>query len=99
LSDGILRLGPGDVTKDADGTFAVTISLWPTANTFTSGHRVRLQVSSGAYPLFARNTGWDEPLASAVKLRPADQEIWHDAEHPSTLVLPVVPSGASGQLR
>jgi hypothetical protein len=99
LSDGIVRLTPADVTKDDDWVFATSVSLWPTANTFKAGHRIRLQVSSGAYPLFARNLGCGEPLATATKLSVADQEIWHDADHPSTLTLPVTATGAAGRLR
>ncbi|MGO9196759.1 MAG: CocE/NonD family hydrolase [Acidimicrobiales bacterium] len=91
LSDGIIRLRPGDVTKSGDGSFSVRISMWPTANTFRRGHRVRLQVSSGAHPLFVRNTGTDEPLASATRLSTANQEIFHDADHRSAVVLPVSP--------
>jgi putative CocE/NonD family hydrolase len=89
LSDGIVRLHPGNVVKSADGSLSIRISMWPTANTFKRGHRVRLQVSSGAHPLFIRNTGTGEPLASATRLCVAHQEIFHDAEHPSSLVLPV----------
>jgi uncharacterized protein len=99
LSDGIIRLSPDTVTKDDDLFFVTIIAMWPTANTFRAGHRVRLQVSSGAHPLYARNTGSGEALATAAKLHVADQEIWHDADHPSTLVLPVVATGATGPLR
>ena len=89
LSDGIVRLRPGDVITAGDGSFSVRISMWPTANTFKRGHRIRLQVSSGAHPLFIRNTGSGEPLARATRLAVADQEIFHDGEHPSSIVLPV----------
>jgi hypothetical protein len=89
LSDGIVRLRPGDVIKSGDGSFSVRIGMWPTANTFKRGHRVRLQVSSGAHPLFIRNTGSGEPLARVTRLTAADQEIFHDGEHPSSIVLPV----------
>ena len=89
LSDGIVRLRPGDVTKSDDGSISLRISMWPTANTFKRGHRIRLQVSSGAHPLFVRNTGTGEPLATATRFSAADQEIFHDADHPSSLVLPV----------
>jgi hypothetical protein len=98
LSDGIVRLSPSNVAKDADWVFTAVIAMWPTANTFKAGHRIRLQVSSGAHPLFARNSGGGDPLATATKLHVADQEIWHDADHPSTLVLPVVAAGAGGRL-
>ncbi len=62
LSDGIVRLIPGSVDKEEDGVFKLEVAMWPTANTFLAGHRIRLQVSSGAHPLFCRNTGTDEPL-------------------------------------
>jgi predicted acyl esterase len=63
------------------------IDLWPTAHRFQRGHRLRLQVSSGAHPRYARNTGSGEPLASATKLLVADQSIYHDPDHPSAIVL------------
>jgi putative CocE/NonD family hydrolase len=90
LSDGIVRLGPGSVEKDADGVFRLDVAMWPTANTFLAGHRVRLQVSGGAHPLYARNTGTDEPLATGATLRSADHEVFHDEERPSALALHVV---------
>ena len=50
----------------------IRVDLWPTAHRFRPGHRIRLQVSSGAHPRYARNTGTGEPLATAVSLSPAD---------------------------
>ena len=90
LSDGIVRLTPGSVEKAEDGTFKLEIAMWPTANTFNAGHRVRLQVSSGAHPLFCRNAGTGEPLATGANLKSADQEVFHDAGRPSCVTLPVV---------
>ncbi len=90
LSDGIVRLIPGSVMKEADGVSRLDIAMWPTANTFRAGHRIRLQVSSGAHPLFNRNAGTGEPLATGANLRSADQEVFHDPEHPSSLALHVV---------
>ena len=99
LSDGIVRLGPGGpVDKGDDGVSQLDIALWPTANTFRAGHRIRLQVSSGAHPLFNRNAGTGEPLATGANLRSADQEIFHDAERPSSITLHVVPLLLQGSL-
>jgi putative CocE/NonD family hydrolase len=78
LSDGIVRLRPGDTTKSADGSFPLRIAMWPTANRFGKGHRIRLQVSSGAHPLFVRNLGGGESLVNGTRLRAADQEVFHD---------------------
>ena len=99
LSDGIVRLAPGGpVEKGEDGVSKLDIALWPTANTFLAGHRLRLQVSSGAHPLFNRNAGTGEPLATGANLRSADQEIFHDAERPSSITLHVVPLLLEGSL-
>ncbi len=90
LSDGIIRLSPGSVQKEEDGVFKLDVAMWPTANTFLAGHRIRLQVSSGAHPLFCRNTGSGGPLATAATMRSAEQEVFHDAARPSCITLPVV---------
>jgi uncharacterized protein len=89
LSDGILRLTPGVGVGSSDGTVSIGITMWPTAHTFLRGHRIRLQVSSGAHPLFVRNLGTGEPLKTATTLRVADQEVLHDTDHLSSLRMPV----------
>jgi uncharacterized protein len=93
LCDGGRRLRPGQPAAAADGTRTVELDLIAVAHVFPAGHRLRLQVSSGAHPRLARNTGTGEPLATATDLQPADQEIFHDPEHPSTLTLPCRASG------
>jgi uncharacterized protein len=65
------------------------VALWPTAHRFRRGHRIRVQVSSGAFPRYARNPGTGEPHATAVTLCAADQEVYHDGAHPSAVILPV----------
>ncbi len=89
ISDGIVRILPGEGDRAADGTIRVRVSMWPTAFTFARGHRVRLQVSSGAHPLFARNPGSDERLGSATTLIVAQQCVLHDPEHPSAIAVPI----------
>lgn len=76
--------------READVPAAVTVRMWPTAHRFRRGHRIRVQVSSGAFPRYARNPGTGEPHATAVTLRAADQEVHHDPAHPSAIVLPVL---------
>jgi predicted acyl esterase len=51
-----------------------------------------LQVSSGAHPRYARNTGTGEPAATATGLRLAEQEISHETARASRVDLPVWPS-------
>ena len=99
VCDGIRRLGgrgtrDTDPVPDADGVREVEVALWPTAHRFLPGHRVRLQVSSGAHPRYLRNTGGDEPPATARTLHRAHQEVHHDAGHRSRIALPTTPGRA-----
>lgn len=90
VCEGGLRLTPAH-PADADGVRRVTVDLWPTARRFRRGHRVRVHVTSGAYPKVAANPGTGDPLTSAAPAPvPADQEIFHDPDRPSAIVLPVV---------
>jgi predicted acyl esterase len=80
-------MNPGQVYK-------LTIDLWATSNVFKKGHVLRLEVSSSNFPRFDRNlntgeiryvkTGSESGFVSATNF------IFHDAEHPSALILPVV---------
>jgi putative CocE/NonD family hydrolase len=91
ICDGLIRIKPeGKGEQQPDGTLKVTIPLWATAHQFKAGHQIRLQVSSGAHPRWNRNLGTCEPIATATTMRVADQTIYHDAEHPSLVNLPVV---------
>ena len=90
VCDALQRVQPGQPAAEPDGTLRVTFDLWPTAHRFKAGHCLRLQISSGAHPRFARNTGSGEPLGTATKLLNADQAIYHDPEHPSGIVLSVL---------
>lgn len=72
----------------ADGITKVTLRLSPTAHVFKAGHRIRVQVTGGAFPRFARNLGGGEPLATATTPHEAQIEVFHDTMHPSAVLLP-----------
>ncbi|MBU7018872.1 MAG: CocE/NonD family hydrolase [Theionarchaea archaeon] len=88
VCDGLMRLFPGRVATDSDGS-KIVIDLWPTAHQFKAGHRIRVQVSSGAFPRFARNLGTGEPLDTATTLKIAEQSVFHDSDRPSAVILPL----------
>ncbi|GBF33224.1 X-Pro dipeptidyl-peptidase [Desulfocucumis palustris] len=90
ICDGLLRLTPGNPEPVPDGILKINIMLSPTAYRFRRGHCIRVQVSSGAHPRFARNTGSGEPLATAATMRVADQKVYHDPAHPSSILLPIL---------
>jgi len=70
------------------GPQQVRVKLWPTAYRIAKGHRIRVQVSSGAFPRWARNLGGNESLADGMQMRAAIQAIHHSAEHPSMVMVP-----------
>jgi uncharacterized protein len=98
IVDGIRRLSPQTVPADDvqvgdDQVLAVEVELYPTAYRVQAGHRIRVQVSGGAFPRFARNFGTAEPFAAATRAVRCRFEIYHDSRHPACIVLPVLPGG------
>jgi putative CocE/NonD family hydrolase len=90
ICDGLQR-----VRIDSPGTpQGIRVHLWPTAYRVAPGHRLRVQISSGAFPRWARNLGGLEPIAEATELRSATQSIYHSPTCPSAVILPFVRSGA-----
>ena len=96
LTDGILRAKFRDSWEEPSllepgKVYQVTVHLFPTSNLFAKGHRVRLDISSSNFPRFDvnGNTG-ENPATSPVRI-PARNSIYHDAAHPSHVLLPVAP--------
>jgi putative CocE/NonD family hydrolase len=73
--------------------YAFTIELYPTALVFQRGHRVRLDISSSNFPRFDVNPNTGEPLNDNRRWAIADNAVFHDPDHPSRIVLPVIPAG------
>lgn len=67
------------------------IDLWSIAAQIRPGHRIGLQISSSDFPQFARNLNGGGNPADESRPIPARQTVWHDAAHPSALILPVAP--------
>jgi uncharacterized protein len=88
VCDALARVAPGRFEQLAEDVWRVALDLWPCAHRFAGGHRVRLQLSSGAHPRYARNPGTGEDPNRATVLVPVEVEVLHGAEHPSALILP-----------
>lgn len=98
LTDGILRakfrhswsdpelLTPGEI-------YPIAIQLYPTANRFAPGHRLRLDISSSNFPRLDvnGNTG-ENPAHSALQVT-AENTVYHDRARPSGVTLWVVADG------
>ena len=71
--------------------YEYTIDLRAIANVFKAGHAIRVDIASASFPRWDRNLNTGAPFGEGSEMRPARQTILHDAEHPSQIVLPVVP--------
>jgi putative CocE/NonD family hydrolase len=95
VADGIVRaryrasleratmLKPGTV-------YPFEIEMYPTSLVFARGHRVRLDVSSSNFPRFDVNPNTGEPLNGNRRWAVAKNRVYHDPQHPSHVLLPVV---------
>ncbi|MDX2030793.1 MAG: CocE/NonD family hydrolase C-terminal non-catalytic domain-containing protein [Blastocatellia bacterium] len=52
---------------------------------------MRVYISSSNFPRFNRNLNTGEKTFGATTMEKARQTLYHDAEHPSAIVLPVIP--------
>ncbi|SMD26910.1 CocE/NonD family hydrolase [Kibdelosporangium aridum] len=87
ITDQIVRCTDADTVPGQVRT--VRIALDPTAHRFKPGHRIRLQISGGAFPRFARNLGTGEAPGTATAIRATRHTIHHDATRPSRVSLPI----------
>lgn len=96
LTDGIVRARYRNSTEKAEliesgKIYKYTIDLWATSNLFKAGHKIRVYLSSSNFPRFNRNLNTGEPTLRGTKMLKARQTIYHDAERPSAIMLPIIP--------
>jgi putative CocE/NonD family hydrolase len=70
--------------------YELRIDLWDTSNLFEVGHRVRLEVSSSNFPRYDRNLNTGNPTTTDADMVVAEQLVYHDADYPSHVQLPVI---------
>ncbi len=75
----------------AERIYDLTLDRLITSNVFQKGHRIRVQISTTFFPNFSRNLQNGEWESVSSKMQKANVRIYHDAAHPSQVVLPIVP--------
>ena len=96
LGDGIIRARYRNSTKVAEPiepnkVYKYTIDLWATSNVFKAGHKIRVYLSSSNFPRFNRNLNTGEKTMGGLRMVTAKQTIYHDAQYPSSIILPIIP--------
>ena len=99
LTDGILRMRYRDSQEkpelmNPEQTYKISIDLGATSNVFKKGHVLRLEVSSSNFPRFDRNLNTGADQATSYEFVSVTNTVLHDAEHPSALLVPVIPVGS-----
>lgn len=98
VCDGILRtryrtsharpelLEPGVPVK-------LEIDLLVTSTLFPPSHQIRVEIAGSNFPRYDRNPNTGAPAGTAQVLCPAVQTVYHDGDHPTHILLPVIPRG------
>ncbi|MCB0669870.1 MAG: hypothetical protein KDC80_28790, partial [Saprospiraceae bacterium] len=61
-----------------------------TSNLFKAGHRIRLHITSSMAPHYDPNPNTGNEIATEKNLISATNTIYHDREHPSRIMLPLI---------
>ena len=94
IADGILRARYREGTShprllEPGKTYVLAIDLTGTAMLFARGHRLRVHLTSSAFPAFDRNLNTAHPFGTSAEMRTAHQTIHHSRRYPSYIELPV----------
>lgn len=73
--------------------YRLDVDLASTSICFLPGHRIRLEVTSSNFPQFDRNPNTGHDFGMDAEMQTARQTIYHDAERPSVVILPVIDAG------
>jgi uncharacterized protein len=83
-------VSPGEIV-------AYSVEILATANLFKAGHRICLEITSLDLPTGVSGATNVEYIPYHIAFsRTTLHKIYHDARHPSHLLLPVIPNGTSG---
>ncbi len=95
LNDGVVRLkyrNGFDEEDYVDPTKILTISvnLWNTFIEMPVGHRIRIEVSSSAFPKYSRNQNIYGNQGLTSNFQPSTQRVYHNPSYPSKISVTVM---------
>lgn len=77
-------LQPGEI-------YEYQLDLWQTGITVPTGAKLRVEVASASFPMFSRNLNTGGHNETETEYTTARQTVYHDINHPSHILLPVIP--------
>ena len=95
VADGIIRARYRDSMADPElmtpgHVYEFTIDLGDIGQVFEAGHCIRVDISSSNFPKHDRNLNTGGELYKETEVLTAENTIYHDAENPSYISLPIV---------
>lgn len=75
------------------------IDMWQSAVTIEKGEHLVLVVSSALFPRYSRNLNTGGNNETGTDYVSAEQTIYHDKDHPSHLLLPMIPDPQFAEVR
>jgi putative CocE/NonD family hydrolase len=78
-------LTPGEI-------YEYRIDMWQTGVTVPEGATLRVEVASASFPQYSRNLNTGGHNETETDYVSAEQRVYHDPEHPSHVLLPVIPN-------
>ena len=95
LTDGVVRARYRNGYEEASLlepglVYRYEIDLWNTSNEFQPGHRIGLAISSSNFPRIDRNLNTGGNYGTESNFFEAKQTIFHNAQYPSHLILPII---------
>jgi len=76
--------------------YEYTLDLWQTGITVRKGSRLFVEIASCTFPMFSRNLNTGGHNEMETEYVPATQTILHDAQHPTHVLLPMIPMESEG---
>ena len=73
------------------------LDMWQTGITVPAGSKLRVEVCSASFPMFSRNLNTGKHNETEKKYVSAHQTIYHDKDHPSHILLPVIENPKFGE--
>ena len=78
---------------EPEEVYEFEVEVWPIANLFKRGHRLRLDITGSNFPHFDVNPNSGEPEGEWQQPRIARNRVFAEGARPSHILLPIIPSG------
>jgi uncharacterized protein len=80
------------VMMEQGQVYEIRLTNMVTGNRFAAGHRIRINVTSSAFPIYERNLNTGGNNFDETTWVVAENTVHHSEQYPSRVVLPIIPA-------